>query len=217
MSSIVDTKTNLEDSKPRLDLTKLEQALNKKNESKELWRGRKIHVAKNKSRIVIQMFAAAVFIIIGAMFSIANHPFIGAVFIGSGLGCAHESYNKSKAPNHLEEALKYLTKKNDLDQLPTLKSWRTRNGTICPISSMDMRDSVMALKQKGRTFAVAISYFDPEYRIFDGKTEGKQIIKVFDYKCKFSPYVSLNFDKAFEVVSSIDAREGRLLEKVLEV
>lgn len=196
--------------------------LSKKTEESK-WRGRLVHHSRGFISVNAKVVISFIFIVIGATVVI-GHPIIGSALIAGGIWSAYCAYKDFSEPNELEKALKYLTGKEDLNDLPEY-SFKTDEGRPRQITIFeDMPENVMALKEKGKTVAVAIKYFCLNYHPHNPATYGKptDIILIFSFKGRFDTFGSQKFskggknDKLFKVTDSLTANEGKLLEELLK-
>lgn len=194
-----------------------------------LWRGREIHQSKSPFAIGFQATVCTILTLVGILIFSSLTPgsvLLGGCFIAIGVFGAYRAYKKFRSPDELEEALKYLTNQTNLDNLPEFK-WQAgkEQGEIVRFDASSMTHPAMALKENGKTIAVAIKYFDPSHQT-GSRRDARNVIGIFRFTPNFnlgSAYFELNspsgsgdkINAAFIVTAHINAREGRLLESLL--
>jgi len=203
-----------------------------------VWRGRAVHESMADLCMKIKAVAAVVLSALGIAIAFANPggivlAIIDGIVLGTGIGLGIDAYKNWKGKwvgtNDLEEALKYLTGKNNLDDLPSMP-WTLdpKTNHIKRFYKEDMPETVMALKEGNKTIAVAVKYFDSNHRsVLANKAE---MIQIFSFHNKFLSFNDWSFDgqidpsngqrvdgklNMFEVKASLNAHEGHVLEKLL--
>lgn len=136
----------------------------RQNIPKPSWLGHDVQIIYPKSPfwIAFQSVIAAILIVVGV---IIVNPILGGLIIGAGVFMGAFAIKKMIEPDELEETVKYLANTEDLDALPEI-NWEIKEYTnvntgkksgtnITTWKSSDMTHNVMALKENGKTIAVA--------------------------------------------------------------
>ena len=194
-----------------------------------IWRGRKVHESKDSFKIGLKATICAILALVGILLFSSftfGSVILGGCFIAAGVRLSYNVYKEIQSPNELEEALKYLTNQTNLDNLPEIK-WKTeakrgpnsRELISCFDASL-MTLPVMALKENGKTIAVAIKYFDPAYD-HGPSSKPEHMVTIFSFKERFKGGSRHSYEGSTEknptlaIQERIYAREGQLLENLL--
>jgi hypothetical protein len=185
------------------------------------WRGRLVHKTKESPA-----FLAVALVIFAAITTVgillcSVHPILGVPVIAFGLFCASGTLKIYLRPSSLEEALKFLTDKQNLNDLPEM-NWKrdsTNAKKIIPFKPDEMTQPIMALKENGKTIAVAFKYFNTEYYLGAPICEKTplDVVQVFSFDGKIESFNHgwKGVEAAFEVTDQLEADDGKYLEQLL--
>lgn len=148
----------------------LPKAQEKQMVPRPTWLGRDLSIIypKSPSWIAFQAVISAILVAVGALIFSA-HPILGGLLIAGGALMGVNAIKKMIGPDKLEEVVKYLANTDNLDALPE-KEWEIKKYTdvttgrvrpddhITTWKPSDMTHDIMALKEDGKTIAVAFKF-----------------------------------------------------------
>lgn len=177
---------------------------------KPTWLGRENYYIEPKSSpfsLAFQGVIAAILVVVGAVIASA-HPVLGGCLIVAGALLGIHVIKKIMDPDQLEEVVKYLANTEDLDALPQI-AWgfkttynidKKRSELADHITTWkpsDMSHDIMALKEDGKTIAVAFKMrITVETDSFSAKPDSElsleehyvEIVKVIALKSHLEPF-----------------------------
>jgi hypothetical protein len=190
------------------------------------WHGRRVYESKKTFKLAVWAIISAIFVVVGAAL-LSAHPIIGSlILVRAAIGLATNVRGLWK-PNELKVALSVLTERA-LDGLPEMPKSKWSDGNrIKQFSREDISGALrlsqwvdmMALKDEGKTVAVAIKYFNPEYQWGNEPSFSAHVIKVFSIENKFETFVSpatKNNPTEFHVTDKLWGRDANAIEAALK-
>lgn len=185
------------------------------------WRGRTTHQCKiSPLSTVCQSVIAAILCLVGLTL-LSSRPILGGLSLLAGGYILQDLIFKWLRPCQLQEALKYLSGKKNLDELPEMpwsiklpekSSWSFIKNELNPFAYHDMTHNVMALKKEGKTIAVAIKYMQTS----NSTGTLQKAVSVFSIKHLFEPCNKSVKEDNFHVSDELTAERAKVIEKSLK-